>query len=220
MWRSTFLPPSPQSALTPTSPNWRGRYKSEIRSDPVFRQQFQTMCAKIGVDPLASNKGFWSELLGMGDFYYELAVQVVTVCLATRAQNGGLMELAALRSRLERTRGKGAQAISEDDVRRAVDKLHVLGSGFDIVTLGSRRMVVSVPVELTLDETALLTLAAGTRCVSVRLLAERLQWAPDRSRRALDKLLAEGMAWVDLSSPAEPEYWFPSIAAASAASSS
>lgn len=37
-------------------------------------------CA-IGVDPLASGKGFWS-VLGMGDFYYELGVQVVEVCLA------------------------------------------------------------------------------------------------------------------------------------------
>ncbi|CBI26612.3 unnamed protein product, partial [Vitis vinifera] len=30
------------------------------------------MCAKVGVDPLALNKGFWVELLGIGDFYYEL----------------------------------------------------------------------------------------------------------------------------------------------------
>ena len=34
------------------------------------------MCASIGVDPLASSKGFWSEMLGVGDFYYELGVQV------------------------------------------------------------------------------------------------------------------------------------------------
>ena len=39
------------------------------------------MCAAIGVDPLASAKGFWS-VLGMGDFFYELSVQVVEVCLA------------------------------------------------------------------------------------------------------------------------------------------
>lgn len=38
------------------------------------------MCASIGVDPLSSGKGFWS-VLGMGDFYYELAVQIVEVCL-------------------------------------------------------------------------------------------------------------------------------------------
>ena len=39
----------------------------------------QDMCASIGVDPLASGKGFWSEMLGVGDFYYELGVQIVEV---------------------------------------------------------------------------------------------------------------------------------------------
>lgn len=38
------------------------------------------MCASIGVDPLSSGKGFWS-VLGIGDFYYELAVQIVEVCI-------------------------------------------------------------------------------------------------------------------------------------------
>ena len=32
------------------------------------------MCKEIGVDPLSSNKGFWVDVLGVGDFYYELAV--------------------------------------------------------------------------------------------------------------------------------------------------
>lgn len=35
------------------------------------------MCAKVGVDPLASNKGFWAELLGIGDFYYELGIKLI-----------------------------------------------------------------------------------------------------------------------------------------------
>ena len=43
----------------------------------------QDMCASIGVDPLASSKGFWSEMLGVGDFYYELGVQIVEVCMAS-----------------------------------------------------------------------------------------------------------------------------------------
>ena len=33
------------------------KYRKDIRKDPAFRMRFQTMCAKIGVDPLASNKG-------------------------------------------------------------------------------------------------------------------------------------------------------------------
>jgi ESCRT-II complex subunit VPS22 len=48
--------------------------QSDIRKNPVFRQQFHEMCAKVGVDPLASNKGVWAELLGIGDFYYELGL--------------------------------------------------------------------------------------------------------------------------------------------------
>ena len=48
--------------------------QNDIRKNPAFRSQFHEMCAKVGVDPLASNKGFWAELLGIGDFYYELGV--------------------------------------------------------------------------------------------------------------------------------------------------
>ena len=47
-----------------------------------------------GVDPLASNKGFWAEILGVGDFYYELGVQIADVCMATRPLNGGLIEIS------------------------------------------------------------------------------------------------------------------------------
>jgi ESCRT-II complex subunit VPS22 len=39
------------------------KYKEEIRKNALFRKQFQDMCANIGVDPLASSKGFWSEIL-------------------------------------------------------------------------------------------------------------------------------------------------------------
>lgn len=35
------------------------------------------MCKQIGVDPLSSNKGFWVDVLGVGDFYYELAVSII-----------------------------------------------------------------------------------------------------------------------------------------------
>ena len=50
--------------------------REDVRKDPAFRAQFHAMCANVGVDPLASNKGAWAQLLGFGDFYYELGVQV------------------------------------------------------------------------------------------------------------------------------------------------
>lgn len=40
-----------------------------------------------------AGKGFWSEMLGVGDFYYELGVQIIEVCLALKHRNGGKFNL-------------------------------------------------------------------------------------------------------------------------------
>ncbi len=76
---------------------WALRCREDVRKDPIFRARFHTMCANVGVDPLASNKGVWAQLMGFGDFYYQLGVQIVEACLATRPYNGGLMDLESLR---------------------------------------------------------------------------------------------------------------------------
>eukprot|EP00072_Mus_musculus_P068299 XP_017170062.1 PREDICTED: vacuolar-sorting protein SNF8 isoform X3 [Mus musculus] len=89
------------------------KHKQEIRKNPEFRVQFQDMCATIGVDPLASGKGFWSEMLGVGDFYYELGVQIIEVCLALKHRNGGLITLEELHQQVLKGRGKFAQDVSQ-----------------------------------------------------------------------------------------------------------
>lgn len=106
------------------------KHKNEIKKNSQFRRQFQEMCAVIGVDPLASGKGFWS-VLGMGDFYYELSVQVVEVCLAANHSTGGLMELDELRKRLVKARGQNAkhQEITNEDILVATKKLKIFGNG-------------------------------------------------------------------------------------------
>lgn len=82
----------------------------------MFRAQFHKMCSNCGVDPLASNKGFWAELLGFGDFYYELGVQIVEACLSSRPQNGGLCELRHLMEAVLKRRGGAAAPVSEAGV--------------------------------------------------------------------------------------------------------
>lgn len=106
------------------------KHRNEIKKNAQFRRQFQEMCAAIGVDPLASGKGFWS-VLGMGDFYYELGVQVVEVCLALNHVTGGLMELDELRRRLIAARGQKAshQEITKEDILMAAKKLKIFGNG-------------------------------------------------------------------------------------------
>mmetsp|Transcript_967 Transcript_967/g.2777 ORF Transcript_967/g.2777 Transcript_967/m.2777 type:complete len:182 (-) Transcript_967:64-609(-) len=165
------------------------------------------MCSKIGVDPLVSSKGFWAEMLGIGDFYYELGVQIIDVCMSTRDQNGGLMDLAELCARVGQLRAAAAQPVTPDDVRRAVEKLRVLGNGFAVVRAGARDLVVSVPVELNQDHADVLTLAQGSGFVTPSGVARSLRWRSDRVARALSLLLKQGMAWVDRQAE-EEQYWF------------
>lgn len=61
---------------------------------------------------LTAAKGFWAEMLGVGDFYYELGVQIVEVCLATSHRNGGLIGLDELRTKVLTSRGRKSQDIS------------------------------------------------------------------------------------------------------------
>jgi len=156
----------------------------------------------------------WAELLGIGDFYYELAVQVVEACWATRASNGGLLELRALLRLVQARRGPAAgEAVSQDDVGRALKKLKVLGTGFDIVTIGTRQFVRSVPGELDLDRTRALELAAGGRLAAAELAAAA-GWGPERAQAALGALLADGVAMLDAQGPggaAAPLCWFPCL---------
>ncbi|CDY29270.1 BnaC01g19220D [Brassica napus] len=105
------------------------KHKNDIRKNPAFRAQFHEMCAKVGVDPLASNKGFWAELLGIGDFYYELGVQIIEVCMLTRSLNGGLISLQELCNHLRQRRKKDSEAVNEDDCLRAISKLKVVEAG-------------------------------------------------------------------------------------------
>ena len=194
----------------------------EIRRDPVFRAQFHTMCATVGVDPLASSAGAWAASLGFGDFYARLAVQVAEACLAHRPLDGGLTPVDSLLAYLARRRGPRADPVSADDLKRAVAALACLGPGFGLVKVGGgARLVRSVPLELSTDTNAVLDLAGARGWVTVAQLAEGLKWDARRAGAALDALCAEGVGLVDDprqaggggrgKQEAEVRYWFPCL---------
>lgn len=80
------------------------------------------------VDPLASSKGCWTDILGLGDYYFQLAVIVAEVALQRRGSSGGVIALSDI---LKILRGRRALCdVSEEDIRKAVSKLSVLGNGF------------------------------------------------------------------------------------------
>lgn len=60
-----------------------------------------------------ASKGFWTELLGWGDFYYELGVQVIEACMSSRETDGGLTEWNELKKRVQKRRGAKQAKLSE-----------------------------------------------------------------------------------------------------------
>ncbi|KAL2523686.1 Vacuolar protein sorting-associated protein [Abeliophyllum distichum] len=192
------------------------KHKNDIRKNPAFRAQFHEMCAKVGVDPLASNKGFWAELLGIGDFYYELGVQIVDICLATRPHNGGLISLEDLCKLLGQRRKGAREAVSEDDCLRAISKLKVLGNGFEVISVGKKKLVRSVPTELNKDHNEILELAQGQGYVTVDEVQRRISWSSGRAIDALETLLEEGLAMIDDGHrDGRRRYWFPCVSSVS-----
>ncbi|GAM23169.1 hypothetical protein SAMD00019534_063440 [Acytostelium subglobosum LB1] len=188
------------------------KHKKDIIKNPEFRKHFQDMCSTIGVDPLASNKGFWSQVLGVGDFYYQLAVQIIEVCLKYRSTNGGLIELTTLTEHIRKMRGKSANEISNDDVEVSISKLKVLGNGYNIFKIDSKKIVQSVPVELNKDHTEVLIKAQSHNGSITAAQLAKLGWNEQRINNVLDVLLTEGMAWIDdQADTKERLYWFPSL---------
>ncbi|KAI3862226.1 hypothetical protein MKX03_005535 [Papaver bracteatum] len=171
------------------------KHKNDIRKNPAFRSQFHEMCAKIGVDPLASNKGFWAELLGIGDFYYELGVQIVDICLATRLLNGGLINLQELCTLLCQRRKAARDSVSEDDCLRAITKL-----------------------KLNKDHNEILELAQAQGYVTVEEVERRFSWPSGRATDALETLLEEGLAMIDDGHrDCKRRYWFPCVSVSASA---
>jgi len=95
-----------------------------------------------------------------------------------------------------------------------VAKLDVLGSGFSIVDAGKRRIVRSVPVELSVDHTNALGACGSKGYTSAAELQKSMGWTVARTRDTLNFLLENEIAWLD--SQSKPEtYWILGLMAVS-----
>jgi len=193
------------------------KHRAQINSDPEFRMQFHTMCLEVGVDPLASSKGFWAGVLGVGDYYFELGVKIVQISVKTRAANGGMVSLDDMLSMLRANISSSSNGssstssvVSAEDVKRAVDKLSVLGGGFRIMSIGGRPFIISVPVELNRDHEELVEEAQKNEYVSERTFVECYGWTHERFSFAITPLLREGIVWVD-EHEGTLTFYFPSL---------
>lgn len=72
-------------------------------------------------------------LIGIFHLGRRLGVQVIQVCVETRSSNGGMISLKEVLAFVRAKKRANAESISAEDVKRAVEKIAILNSGFKII---------------------------------------------------------------------------------------
>lgn len=168
-------------------------HKDVIQKDPVFRRKLDEMCAELGVDPLQSSKGAFSSLLGVGDFYHELSIKIVDVCLKQNHANGGLISYKDVIEAVKRTY-RDPPKIESKDISIALRNLKVLGSGYTGVKIGKHRFIKTVPFDIDGD---LQIILGNAQRGGVFDDSANPGWPQERFQKAIDTLMDQGFVWVD-----------------------
>jgi ESCRT-II complex subunit VPS22 len=174
-------------------------HKDKIRRDPEFRSEFNRMCLTLDVDPLQSKNGFWSKHLGFGSFYHELSIKIIRVCVGLKRQYGALVPIEHVISAIHRL-SKDGPKITENDIEMALKTLKSIGQGYAVVPQNKKKFVQTVSFELDELEMALLDLAKDTGFFTVADQGRiRISGTLNEETigRARQKLLDEGLIWVD-----------------------
>lgn len=187
------------------------KYKDEIKYNPDFREKFYTMCIEIGVDPLASIS-LWSKNLNLAEFYYNLAIQIITISMT----KGPLIELNQLRAIL--MKNTKTTDITLLDIQKAIESVSELKCGFQIIDIKNSKAVVTIPMEKSTAVDELINLASENGWLGYSVAYNKKHMPKMEFEDAIERLLSHGIAWADeqnfiINSPKNDDiiYWFPGL---------
>ena len=191
-------------------------HKDDIQFSSSFRKDFYSMCVEIGVDPLASIS-LWSKELNLAEFYYTLAIQIITISMT----KGPLIEINQLRNMLKKhmKAEENKKDITTEDIEQAIKSVSELKCGFQIVEINNSKAVVTVPMEKPASVDKIIKLASennGWIGYSICYNKEKMEKIEFES--AIQKLISHGIAWSDeqnfINNQTKNDdviYWFPGI---------
>ena len=180
-------------------------YRQEISTNKDARAKFNNLCQDMGIDPVVSKKNIFGNVFG--DYYNEVAVQILRLCEKTKSTNGGLIKISELVNIYNRTYPQNT--IAHEDILKALEKIKNLGHGCQIV---KKNFICTVPFEQNNDSEKLIELAEKNGYVSKPMVQSKYSWDMDRVELSLTTQVQEGMVWVDKQSEdGEFRYYFPNI---------
>ena len=110
------------------------------------------------------------------------------------------MSLSELIEKLKATSNTGKlDNISEDDVRRAISSLSVLGNNFRVVEMaGNKPFLVSNSLHFNNDHESVLSLSQDKGYFNEEMCKNELGWGVERFNLVTESLLKEGVVWLDI----------------------
>ena len=188
------------------------KYKDEIKYNSDFREKFYTMCIEIGVDPLASIS-LWSKNLNLAEFYYNLAIQIITIAMT----KGPLIEINVLRNIL--IKNMKSTDITINDIEQAIKSVSELKCGFQIVKIKDSKAVVTVPMEKSAKSDEIIEIASENGgWIGYSIAYNKKGMSKLEFEDAINKLVEHEVCWIDEQNFIKNQtknddiiYWFPGI---------
>ncbi|ORM40519.1 Vacuolar-sorting protein SNF8 [Babesia sp. Xinjiang] len=183
------------------------KYKEVINADPSFRIEFLEICDLLGVDPLSSSSSALSRTLGLTNYYVEITVRLLEVCIQTRALNGGFCEMDELLAAFPPNLN-----VTKRDIIRCIEQCPIFGkNSIRILCVRDKTLIVTAPMLLGAEHRECLDFVATVKGgISMVNLSVNLGWTEQRTQSILNQFIERQIVWVDQTDD-EMYYWFPCL---------
>lgn len=191
------------------------RHGNEIQKNKEHYEKLSGLREELGL-PTEIGRFEWKEAptfkdrLTGGGFYDVLANEVLNLGQKLTQENGGIMAISELFTKLNKSRP--GKLVSIDDMLRALDKLvnTKLISPYKVLESGVK-IVEFTPVEFSTDHDLILNYASRNGYVTKEELLMKTGWTEQRITRCLEFFDDRNISRVDADYAEGTKYWFPGL---------
>lgn len=191
--------------------SFKSEYASEIVQNEEVRTNFAEICIAFGIDPLVVASSITGEQNNNVERSNQLCLKMIELCTLTRPINGGIISVKDLLGMINSDTWVNNDLhlqFQQSDIVEALDHLKILGSELQLVKIGKKEYIKSIPQEINIDQSRILETADILGYVSVSVLRDNFGWKRVRCHSAIDELVSTGILWVDIQDGKhEVKYW-------------
>ncbi|AWU76586.1 uncharacterized protein C5L36_0C05170 [Pichia kudriavzevii] len=189
--------------------SFQEEHSSEIINDEQIRTTFQEICSAFGIPPLvvaSTLEGQEAEI----ERNNQLCLKMIELCTETRPINGGIItvdDLVELINEDSWVNKDLHMKFTSKDVLEACSHLKIMGGELQLIQIGKRNYIKSIPQELDVDQSTIIDTANILGYVSISILRDNFGWKSSRCRSTIDEMISYGILWVDKEPGHETKYW-------------